>query len=134
MNTNIPKSVLWAKYIAARLPQELGFVNRAALTEAFYRKELIVIGKKAFCHFHHRLDEQTTIYELGVSKQAQGKGLGKKLLTKLIKLAQSKNKLFILAKCPVNLPSNSFYKKMGFKLSKVEKGRKRKLNVWVLHI
>lgn len=134
MDNSIPQSVIWAKYIAARLPKELGFVNRAALIESFNRKELLVIGKKAFCHFHHRLDDQTTIYEIGVSKQLQGKGFGKKLLNKLIKLAKSKKKLFILAKCPVNLSSNGFYKKMGFKLSKVEKGRKRKLNVWVLHI
>ena len=40
----------------------------------------------------------------------------------------------IVAKCPEELESNGFYKKLGFELTDIEDGRKRKLNVWTYRI
>ena len=129
-----PQAVITAKKIASKLPKELGFVNRAALMESFDRNELMTIGKKAFCHFHLRRDKQLTIYELGVHPENQGEGLGKRVIDQMKVKAKKLGATCLLAKCPVDLKSNGFYLSQGFKKIRVDQGRVRKLNVWVLEI
>lgn len=129
-----PPAVMTAKKIASKLPKELGFVNRAALLESFSRKELLTIGKKAFCHFHLRRDLQLTIYELGVRPENQGEGLGGQIIEKMIVKGKKVGATCLLAKCPIDLKSNGFYQAQGFKKVRVEQGRVRKLNVWVLEL
>lgn len=126
----LPTNVVYAKQIASSFSKELGFVNRAALTESESRQELEVIPDIGFAHFHHRKDGQTTIYELAVAKEYQKQGWGRLLFFRVLCAAIEKKQTKIVAKCPEDLSSNNFYLSQGFKLSAVELGRKRKLNKW----
>lgn len=117
-----------AKNIADKHKHELGFVNIAALKEAEEREELEVIDKTGFVHFHHRRDNQTTIYEIATIIKRQG--WGRLLFYRVLCSAVERGKKFIVAKCPEDLPSNGFYQKLGFKLAEVESGKKRRLNKW----
>lgn len=49
--------------------------------------------------------------------------------SRILEILKQKHYFYILAKCPINLESNKWYQKQGFKLSSVENG---KLNIWVL--
>lgn len=127
-----------AKKIASKFSSELGFVSTAALKESFDKQCLDVIPGVGFAHWHHRRDGQTTIYSLAVLKEAQKQGWGRllfyRVLCSLIECRnhfdRSASKFSIVAKCPENLPSNSFYRAMGFDLVATEPGKKRALNVW----
>lgn len=114
--------------------RELGFVLRPALLESIQRDEVLVAtdGKvlMGMVDYHHRQDEQTTIYHIVVADEWRRQGIGSQLLTVLREESRDKGKTHILLKCPVDLPANDFYSKVGFQLVAVENGRSRKLNVW----
>jgi hypothetical protein len=94
--------------------------------EAREHEELLLIDG-GMCHYHIRKDGQLTIREIISTKR----GSGKKMLSELKKNGAS----IILAKCPVNLESNEWYKKNGFELFGIEKTRSGKdINVWVLKL
>lgn len=124
------------KKISSKFSKELGFVNSAALNESASKNEVEVIPGIGFVHFHHRRDGQTTIYSLAVLPEHQSQGWGRLLFYRVLgSLVEHRNhsgagEFNILAKCPENLPSNEFYSHVGFKLTEVEKGKKRKLNIW----
>ena len=125
-----------AKKISVRFPKELGFVNKAALEKSHLKGELEVIPGVGFCHYHHRKDQQTTIYSLAVLPEFQKQGWGRLLFYRVICSSIDKRndkgsgKFSIVAKCPQDLESNAFYKSIGFTLKEIEPGRKRLLNVW----
>lgn len=119
-----------AKAIASRFPKELGFVNSAALKKSQSRNELEVIEGVGFAHFHHRKDAQTTIYEIAVSKENQGQGWGRLLFYRVLCAAIEKKSSSVFLKCPVDNKSNGFYKALGFKLERIDPGKKRPLNCW----
>lgn len=73
--------------------------------EAREHEELLLIDG-GMCHYHIRKDGQLTIREIISTKR----GSGKKMLSELKKNGAS----IILAKCPVNLESNEWYKKKWF--------------------
>ncbi|NJO93205.1 MAG: GNAT family N-acetyltransferase [Hydrococcus sp. RM1_1_31] len=123
-----------AKKIASNFSNELGFVNRAALEIGEQRNTLEIIPEIGFCHFHHRRDRQTTIYSLAVRKEHQLQGWGRLLFYRVLCSAIENNCDRIVAKCPEELSSNGFYQKLGFKLIKIEPGRKRSLNCWQYNI
>jgi len=56
------------------------------------------------------------VFKIGVKKEYQRKGLGTKLMQKLIEFAKEKNisKIFLEVKAS-NLSAYNFYKKLGFK-------------------
>lgn len=127
----IQREVAIAKEVSNKLKRELGFVNRAALEKSFLVNELDVIGDGVgFVNFHHRKDDQTTIYELGVKPEFQRQGWGRLLFYRVLCSSIEKGKIKIVAKCPIDLPSNRFYERLGFQLKKLEPGRKRPLHVW----
>lgn len=96
------------------------------LWDSSKKGELILI-ENGFCHFHLRKDGQLTIREI-ISQQ---KGCGKQMLDILI----SKNPKFIFAKCPADLESNGWYKKMGFVLVGNEISKNgRTINHWKLNV
>lgn len=128
-----------AKKIASRFSSELGFVNSAALQESLTKNCLDVIPGIGFAHWHHRRDGQTTIYSLAVLPDRQKEGWGRLLLHRVLcslieYRKQNSNgmvqQLFIVAKCPEDLTSNTFYQAMGFELAEIQPGKKRALNVW----
>lgn len=54
----------YAKEIAKKFPKELGFVNKTWLKAQYDKRELIVMPDVGYVSFHHRKDDQTTIYEI----------------------------------------------------------------------
>lgn len=129
MNTQVFKVEI-AKKIATEYPRELGFVNRAALEVSNAKGELELVKKFGFAHFHHRKDGQTTIYSIAVRKIAKGQGWGRLLFYRVLCSAIEQGQSSIFLKCPVDLPSNGFYQRLGFSLERVEPGKKRLLNCW----
>jgi len=110
--------------------EELGFVNRAQCEE----KDLIVetdnssvIG--ALLGNHCVRKPQSTVYEIAVTESHKRQGVGKRLVERFQRESQH-NKL--VAKCPVELPANEFYKTTGWECIDTEDGKNRDLNVWQL--
>lgn len=132
ISSHVSKSTT-AKKISTKFSKELGFVNLAALQESESKGCLELVGDNydtGFVHFHHRKDKQTTIYSLAVLPEFQRCGWGRLLFYRVLCSAIEQGQNKILLKCPQDLPSNNFYKRLGFSLSQVEEGKKRKLNVW----
>ena len=97
-----------------------------SLYESSQKGELILIDG-GFCHFHLRNDGQLTIREIISIRR----GAGREMLDLLI----SRNPYSVFAKCPSELESNSWYKKMGFCLEGTEITKKGKtLNLWRLKL
>lgn len=119
-----------AKAISNQYKQELGFVNSAALAESNLKGCLEVVDKIGFAHFHHCRNGQTTIYSIAVSKDYLGQGWGRLLFYRVLCSAIEKGSNRIVAKCPIDLSSNEYYKKLGFYLSVIEPGKNRQLNRW----
>jgi len=123
------------KKIADANKDSIGFVLRPALIEAVERKELFVAKALnnrvlGFINYHHRLDKQTTIYEICVKSRHRGKGIGCRLIKAVINESCSLGKDWILLKCPENLPANQFYHRVGFSHVSTQNGKRRRLNVW----
>lgn len=115
---------------------ELGFVIRPGLQKRIQANEVLVacdednvIGVMAY---HHRRDEQTTLYHIVVALAWRQRGIGRRLIQTLKQEAQRLGKHHIQLKCPRDLPANDFYARLDFQLYEVQDGRKRALNVWRL--
>jgi ribosomal protein S18 acetylase RimI-like enzyme len=124
------------KKLADQHKEELGFVLRPALEKSIDGLELFVAENNnqiiGFVHYHHRKDEQTTLYHIVVNSLYRRQGVGKELINALYSEAINMKKEVILLKCPKNLPANSFYEDIGFKLNREEEGKVRALQVWTL--
>ena len=116
--------------------KSLGFVLRPALASAIRSGGILVAEHQGkvigFVHYHHRRDHQTTLYEIWVDEYFRWNGVGKSLISKMFEEMKSKGKSLVRLKAPVDLPANMFYQNLGFELSKVEEGKRRRLNVWEL--
>jgi N-acetylglutamate synthase-like GNAT family acetyltransferase len=114
------------KETAKHLVKEVGFILRPALEEAVRREELLYEDKtNSFCHYHTRRDGVSVIYEICVPKENRGQGIAKTMINMLPRPVQ--------LKCPVDNESNKFYEHIGLKLIRVDPGKKRMLNVWLLN-
>lgn len=118
---------------------ELGFVISAALKASINSAELIVATSRegfllGFVHYRHRKDQQTTVYNLVVSQENQAHGVGTLLMDSLRNEAKSREQKYISLKCPQDLPANDFYRRYGFVVSSVEKGKNRPLYIWRLEL
>lgn len=97
------------------------------LYEASLRGELLLING-GFCHWHLRRDGQLTIREI-ISTRT---GAGSEMLSVLRSVSGAQS---IFAKCPVDLPSNDWYKRRGFVLEGYEiTPSVRRLNLWRLQL
>ena len=110
---------------------EVGYVMKPSIREAVFQGNIIgafedkLIG---VCKFNVRKKDKTlVIYEIAVDEAYRGKGIAREMIMTLLQICDR-----IMLKCPVDNESNYFYKKIGFKLKGVEKGRKRKLFIWDL--
>ena len=100
------------------------------LWESAQRAELTLVDG-GLCHWHLRKDKQLTIKEIIVLPKKQGQSIGRSILEKL----KTKGASSIFAKCPVDLLSNGWYKKMGFVLERTTPTRTgRKVNEWRLQL
>ncbi len=122
------------KRIADTHKRELGFLRRPTLIAAIERQEIFVAEDDgeivAFVEYHHRRDQQTTLYNIVVQSAYQRQGVGKELIKALQTESQNHKKQFILLKCPADLPANNFYSDIGFTLISIEPGKRRQLNIW----
>ncbi|MFQ3647505.1 MAG: GNAT family N-acetyltransferase [Anaerolineae bacterium] len=85
-------------------------------------------------HYHHRLDKQTTLYHIAVARERRREKVGRLLIDTLLVEGRHLQMQKILLKCPEELAANVFYAAVGFKLSGVEAGKHRRLNVWIYEI
>ena len=113
-----------------------GFVLKARLEGLARQHELLVKEHDGqivgFITFHHRRDGWTTIHELCVSEEFQGNGVGRVLVEEVIQQARSAGQKGVRLKCPIDLPSNGFYARLGFNRVSIEDSRdgRRALAVW----
>jgi len=124
------------KRLADAHRHELGFVRHPAIIESISRNELIVAynssGIIGFIEYHHRQDVQTTLYHIVVEIDHRGMGVGRSLLAVLQEEARQRGKQTVRIKCPIDLPANGFYERVGCSLLTCEKGKSRQLAVWAL--
>lgn len=93
--------------------------------ESAKRNELLCIDG-GVVHFHLRKNCQLTIREIIATRS----GAGTEMLDRLKQIVGATS---ILAKCPADLTSNSWYAKKGFVLESVEYAKSgRVINVWRL--
>ena len=98
-----------------------------ALYESAQRGELLLV-EGGMCHWHLRRNGQLTIREI-ISTQP---GAGTRMLDML---KQTPGARCIVAKCPLDLPANAWYRKRGFERLASETTRSgRTLWVWRLNL
>lgn len=120
------------KYIADRPDNKkvLGFINRAALTEAIAKDSLYVAEDKdygviaGFMNVWRRQDGWVTVMELCIDSGYRKQGIGRELIDTL----KPKS---IRLKCPEGEPANGFYERLGFTFKRTTIGRNRNLNLWM---
>ena len=124
------------KHLADQHRHELGFVLAPALARSIERSELVVAengkGIIGFVEFHHRRDNQVTLYHIVVKPDHRYQGIGRQLIDALVQDAIGHDKEFIKLKCPANLNANGFYQHLGFSHGGVQPGRSRDLVIWRL--
>jgi len=132
------------KRLADEHRHELGFVKLPALEQAVKENRLLVAVNSSspvprpshhiigFVHFRCCKDGHATIYEIAVAPEWRGKGVGRKLVAAVIEQAKSQGCRVLRLKCPIDLPANGFYARLGFSRIAVEDGKLRPLAVWEL--
>ena len=118
----------------------LGLPNLGALRESIRRGELLVAESSegevvGFVEFHVRKDKRATLYHIGVRKDWRRKGVGKKLVERLVQVCREKGCREIRLLCPKWSEAGEFYRRVGFEYvgeeSKVnKKGVLREFTVW----
>jgi DNA (cytosine-5)-methyltransferase 1 len=122
---------LEAQRIFNRFRNELGgFTSAIELSES----QAELIEEIGACYYHIRKDEQVTIRKIAVLSEHQNQGWGRLLVYRVICRAIEEKKANVFLKCPENLPSNNFYKKLGFELEATESGKNQPINHWRYHI
>ena len=97
------------------------------LYESSKRGELLLVAG-GMCHWHLRQDGQLTIREIIATRH----GAGSEMLETLKATAGA---MCIVAKCPVDLDSNTWYAARGFALDRTEQAKSgREINVWRLEL
>lgn len=128
------KDIQAVKRLADDNRNALGFLVRASLEERLRHRGLLVCEHQGevigFVSFHHRRDGWTTIHELCVEEQYRRQGVGRALVEAVKDDALRAGQSGIRLKCPVDLPANGFYARLGFTRAAVVEGRRRPLAVW----
>jgi len=127
------------KQVADKHRKEFGFVPWAILEDQIRRGEIFVIEEDhkvvGFITFHHRRDGWTTIREVCVLEEHRRKGSGRALIQQVEQSARQANQRGIRLKCPIDLPANGFYERLGFtRLTTIEQGKRRPLIIWAKEI
>lgn len=126
------------KGLADMHKHQLGFVLRPALARSIARTEVLVAEKHAeligFVEYHHRQDDQTTLYHIAVAPVHRSMGVGKALINALLLEARDLGKGIIQLKCPVDLQARSFYEYLGFERIRTEPGKQRAVVVFGIHV
>ncbi len=108
---------------------EVGFIKQATLEVALAHQE-ILCTPQGFLHFHHRRDRISTLYHICVSPHYRRQGVGSLLLSAWEENSRNSGITTLRLKCPLDLPANGFYYRMGFSRVSIDPGKKRSLVVW----
>jgi len=115
-----------------------GFIPKAALMKSIEENEVIVAENKnrimGFTAYHHRKDGVSVIYEIAVDPEVRVRGVGKRLVNEVESEALTNGHKILRLKCPLELPANGFYYRMGFQRISIEDGKIRPLAVWEKNI
>jgi len=128
------------KILSDKNINSLGFTMTGKIRESIEKQHCFsAFYKDEFCGFvifrHRKKDDQTTLSIICVEEKYRGLKIGTNLIEFLIDDCFENKKKFIQLKCPVDLPSNKFYKEMGFEIYSVEKREnKRDLNIFRYYI
>ena len=139
------------KRLADEHRHELGFVKLAALEKAIQERRLLVAVVPSslvpcppsrvpriigFVHFRCCKDGHATIYEIAVAPDWRGKGVGRKLVEAVCTYARLHSCTRLRLKCPIDLPANGFYQRLGFVRIGIEThdGNRRPLAIWELDL
>ena len=136
------------KALADEHRHELGFIKLAALEKAVQERRLLVAVVSSsfvprpssriigFVHFRCCKDGHATIYEIVVAPEWRGKGVGRKLVEAVCTHARLHSCTRLRLKCPIDLPANGFYQRLGFIRIGVENpdGNRRPLAIWELDL
>ncbi len=115
----------WIAAVAKRDAEALGFLPNVVIKQAIEAGFLKVHEEsRSFILYRLRKDGVTTIGTICVPLFSRGKGIGRMLIESLPRP--------IHLKCPAFLPSNEFYRAMGFKHQGFEQEKKRPVNIWLL--
>ena len=122
------------KNLADTHKHELGFVLRPALAKSIERDEVFVAQNSkdviGFVEYHHRRDDQTTLYHIAVQSGHRRQGIGRQLVDALVRDAGERNKQYIQLKCPLDLEANEFYEGLGFICVDIQPNKHRELAIW----
>lgn len=121
---------VWYPFRNGKQPQ-LDFVPLPKLREAAAKGELIVAWCDGqivgFVYFHTRRDGLTKLFDIAVSPDYQGRGIGRMLL-------YSVPCPFQLKTTQDNAAANRFYRQAGMSLIGTEQSTKRLLNVYEMRV
>jgi ribosomal protein S18 acetylase RimI-like enzyme len=139
IRTLISSDIYGIKKLADQNRDALGFLPLAKIIEVERDNRALVASKNntiiGFVLFRHRkIDLQTTLSDICISEDYRNQGIGRMLVNALLIDCGNKLRDFIQLKCPIDLPANMFYKKLGFTLYAIENGKKRQLKVWRLFV
>jgi ribosomal protein S18 acetylase RimI-like enzyme len=137
IRTLISSDIPGVKKLADQNRDALGFLPLAKLIEVERDNRALVASKNntiiGFVLFRHRkIDLQTTLSDICISEDYRNQGIGRMLVDALLIDCGNKLRDFIQLKCPIDLPANIFYERLGFSLHTIEDGKKRQLKVWRL--
>jgi ribosomal protein S18 acetylase RimI-like enzyme len=127
------------KQLADRHRREIGFVPRGALEASGRRGGLWLAHPPdeaeprqvlGYVQVHHRLDGQITLHTIAVDAPHRGAGIGRALVRAVEEDCRGRDMRGILLRCPVDLPANAFYARLGFELLRTEPGKRRPLHLW----
>ncbi|MCS7266388.1 MAG: GNAT family N-acetyltransferase, partial [Armatimonadetes bacterium] len=127
-----------AKRVADKHRHELGFIVRKTFEDAIKENRLLVVTENdevvGFTHFRLRKDGVAIIYDIAVLPSHRRRGYGRQMVNRVLELAKRDGCHCLILRCPQDLPSNEFYRHIGFELAGVERGKKRPLNIWRIKI
>lgn len=122
------ESVEGAKKVFQQHRDELGFITKAQCEE----KTLLTVQRGgevvgAALANHCVRKPQTTLYDLAVLPDFRREGIATELMTRLKRQTPHEK---LVAKCPVELEANEFYRQTGWECVDTLAGKNRELNVW----
>jgi len=118
---------------------ELSAANLGAIKGDIKEGRMLVAVKDGkvvgFLSFNIRKDKKAILYYIGVDAFYRRRGVGRKLMEELIKVAKEKSCKEIILKCPAWIDAIEFYKKLKFKVvgeevKETRKGKRVKLVVF----
>ena len=126
------------KNLADQERRSLGFITRATILQSIRQNETIVAEKDncviGFQMYHHRKDQQTTLYKKTVDKEYRRLGVGRSLVDFVVSEAKEIRQTRVKLKCPEDNDSNNFHQAIGFKIIGIEEKPKRNLNIYEMII